>query len=388
MGVLLSRYPDMDAKQVRDLMFTTSDNKMSDGVRFLGTGQTSPTRASIAWTAPDGLPDERWGWGIPDLAKGMYGPGQFLSPMTYNMEEAPLDVWSNDISQIAIKERERADREWLAGYQEQGIAYAGEFSPNVLKPDGTLDDRAFVLQGILNDPYVQAITNGHPEMYDKIPYEDAVKWRREWMDARAAYIQNNIDNNLYAASLTKQGPGTLIMTGDDTYEGGTTVEGGQLSITGSHASSIDVQGGTLGGSGFVAGSIDVDSGVLQPGLSSEEAADAESITDAVVEPGNVLNVGGDVTVSRAGRLAITVSGDHDYTSVRTAGDLVLDGELDLDVRAPLTPGTVLTIMSGDSIRGNFHALPERRILIAGRHMFRVSYQGGEVTLTVVRRLPG
>ncbi|MFJ6228355.1 S8 family serine peptidase, partial [Bacillus paranthracis] len=125
MGVLLSRYPNMDAKQVRELMFTTANNKMSDGVRFLGTGQTSPSGASIAWTAPDGLPDERWGWGIPDLAKGMYGPGQLLSPMTYNMDKAPLDVWSNDISQIAIKEREREDLEWLARYKEQGIAYAG-----------------------------------------------------------------------------------------------------------------------------------------------------------------------------------------------------------------------------------------------------------------------
>ncbi|MET8312172.1 S8 family serine peptidase [Micromonospora sp. NPDC005173] len=387
MGVLLSRYPNMDAKQVRELMLTTANNKMSDGVRFLGTGQTSPSGASIAWTAPDGLPDERWGWGIPDLAKGMYGPGQLLSPMTYNMDKAPLDVWSNDISQIAIKEREREDLEWLAGYKEQGIAYAGEFNPNVLNPDGTLNEQAFMLQGILADPYIQAITNGHPELYDKITYEDAVKWRKEWMDERAAYIQNNIDNNLYAASLTKQGPGTLIMTGDDTYKGGTTVEGGKLSITGSHASSIDVKGGTLGGSGFVAGSIDVDSGVLQPGLSSGEAASAASITLTDVAPGNVLNVGGDVTVSRAGRLAITISGDHDYTSVRAAGDLVLDGELALDIRAPLTPGTVLTIMRGDSIQGNFHSLPERRILNAGHHMFRVSYQDGDVTLTVVRTLP-
>ncbi|MFF0371963.1 S8 family serine peptidase [Micromonospora sp. NPDC005087] len=388
MGVLLSRYPNMDAKQVRELMFTTANNKMSDGVRFLGTGQTSPSGASIAWTAPDGLPDERWGWGIPDLAKGMYGPGQILSPMTYNMDKAPLDVWSNDISQIAIKEREREDLEWLAGYKEQGIAYAGEFSPNVLNPDGALNEQAFMLQGILADPYIQAITNGHPALYDKITYEDAVKWRKEWMDERAAYIQNNIDNNLYTASLTKQGPGTLIMTGDDTYEGGTTVEGGKLSITGSHASSIDVKGGTLGGSGFVAGSIDVDSGVLQPGLSSGEAASAASITLTDVAPGNVVNVGGDVTVSRAGRLAITISGDHDYTSVRAAGDLVLDGELALDIRAPLTPGTVLTIMSGDSIKGNFRSLPERRILNAGHHMFRVSYQDGDLTLTVVRTLPG
>jgi subtilase-type serine protease len=386
-GVLLSRYPNMDAKQVRELMFTTANNKMSDGVRFLGTGQTSPSGASIAWTAPDGLPDDRWGWGIPDLAKGMYGPGQFLSPMTYKMDKAPLDVWSNDINQIAIKERERADLEWLAGYKEHGIAYAGEFSPNVLNPDGTLSEQAFMLQGILADPYIQAITNGHPEFYDKITYEDAVKWRKEWMDARAAYIQNKIDNNLYTASLVKQGPGTLIMTGDDTYDGGTTVEGGKLSVNGSHAGSIDVKGGTLGGSGFVAGSIDVDSGVLQPGLSTGEAGEAASITDADVAPGNGLDVGGDVTVSRAGRLAITISGDHDYTSVRAAGDLVLDGELALDIRAPLTPGTVLTIMSGDSIQGNFHSLPERRILNAGHHMFRVSYQDGDVTLTAVRTLP-
>ncbi|WP_420000128.1 S8 family serine peptidase [Streptomyces boninensis] len=384
MGVLLSRYPNMDAKQVRELMLTTANNKMSDGVRFLGTGQTSPTGKSIAWTAPDGLPDERWGWGIPDLAKGMYGPGQLLGPMTYTMNKAPLDVWSNDIGQIAIKEREREDREWLARYKEQGIAYAGEFSPNVLKPDGKLDERAFVLQGILADPQVQEITDGHPELYDKISHEDAVKWRKEWMGKRAAYIQDNIDNKRYTASLTKRGRGTLIMTGDNTYKGGTTVEGGKLSITGSHASSIDVNGGKLGGTGFVAGGIDVDRGVLEPGLSAKEAASALSVNLTEVAPGNVLKAGGDVTVGRAGRLDITISGDRDYTSVRTEGDLVLRGELALDVRTSLKRGTVLTIMSGDSARGHFHGLPERRILKAGRHMFRVSYRDGDVTLTVVR----
>jgi subtilase-type serine protease len=163
MGVLMSRYPNMTAMQAREVLFTTANNRMSDGVRFLGTGQTSPSGASIAWTAPDGLPDDRWGWGIPDLANGMYGPGQFLSPMKYDMSKAPVDVWSNDISQIAIKQRESEDKQWLASYKAQGIAMAGEFSPNVLNPDGTLNPQAFMLLSILDDPDIPALTNlPHP----------------------------------------------------------------------------------------------------------------------------------------------------------------------------------------------------------------------------------
>jgi subtilase-type serine protease len=381
MGVLLSRYPDMNAKQVRDLMFTTANNRMSDGVRFLGTGQTSPTGASIAWTAPDGLPDERWGWGIPDLAKGMRGPSQFLRPMTYDMKERALDVWSNDISQVAIKEREREDLEWLAGYKQQGIAYAGEFSPNVLKPDGALDEQAFMLQSILGDPHIQAITDGHPEMYDKIPYEDAVKWRKEWMDARAADIQRKIDNNLYSASLTKQGPGTLILAGDNTYEGDTAVEGGKLSITGSHASSIGVDGGTLGGTGSVAGSIDVDSGVLQPGLTPEEAA--ALFTD---DRGNVLHAGGDVRLGGASRLVVAVRSANDYGRLRVDGDLTLGGALVLDLQEDLTPGAALTIATGRSLTGTFTGLPEGSFLRLDDHVFQISYRNHQVTLTLVAEL--
>ena len=129
-------------------------------------------------------------------------------------------------------------------------------------------------------------------------------------------------------------------------------------------------------------SIDVDGGVLQPGLAPEEA---ERITDVSVEPGNVLNAGGDVSVGRKGRVAVTIRGDDDYTSVRAAGDLVLAGELALDVDGALTRGTVLTIMSGRSITGRFHALPEGRVVRAGGHLFRVSYRDSSVTLTVMRR---
>lgn len=73
--------------------------------------------------------------------------------------------------------------------------------------------------------------------------------------------------------------------------------------------------------------------MLQPGLAPEEA---ESITDVSAEPGNVLNAGGDVSVGRKGRVAVTIRGDDDYTSVRAAGDVVLAGELTLDVHGSLT----------------------------------------------------
>ena len=84
---------------------------------------------------------------------------------------------------------------------------------------------------------------------------------------------------------------------------------------------------------------------------------------------------------------MTIRGDRDHTSVRAAGDLELSGKLTLDVRGPLTRGTVLTIMSGRSISGHFHRVPERSVLRADGYLFRVSYKNDSVTLTVMSKLP-
>ncbi|MFU8850739.1 hypothetical protein ACNAW0_07110 [Micromonospora sp. SL1-18] len=44
-------------------------------------------------------------------------------------------------------------------------------------------------------------------------------------------------------------------------------------------------------------------------------------------------------------------------------------------------------MSGKSIKGALHALPENRVLNVGGHLFRVSYKNNSMTLTVMQAVP-
>ena len=63
---------------------------------------------------------------------------------------------------------------------------------------------------------------------------------------------------------------------------------------------------------------------------------------------------------------MTVRSASDYTSVQADGDLVLDGELALDVQGALAKGTVLTIMSGSVDRGHVPQPPREARLARGR----------------------
>jgi len=334
LSLVMKRFPYMTNEQALYTMFTTG--RQNDTINDAsGAAVPNPTRGEMVQ-----VPDRRNGWNTPNLGDAFKGPGQLLGPVKVDTH-GYSDVWSNDISDVAIRAREQEDADEDAAWEATKVA--------------------------------KGWTHGLPPGASDIDKSDfAIGKRRE--KAREARI--------YKGSLTKRGKGTLFLTGDDTWHGKGTVRAGKLSVVGSHASSIDVDGGTLGGSGSVERSIDVDGGVLRPGLAPEEA---ERITDVSVEPGNVLNAGGDVSVGRKGRVAVTIRGDDDYTSVRAAGDLVLAGELALDVDGALTRGTVLTIMSGRSITGRFRALPEGRVVRAGGHRFRISYRDSSVTLTVVRR---
>ena len=64
--------------------------------------------------------------------------------------------------------------------------------------------------------------------------------------------------------LDKQGGGTLVLTGENTYDGGTTITEGRLLVNNSSGSGtgsgpVTVNAGTLGGTGAIAGAVTVNS---------------------------------------------------------------------------------------------------------------------------------
>jgi autotransporter-associated beta strand protein len=333
LALIMQRFPYMTNEQALYTMFTTGrqNNTINDAA---GNPVPNPTRGQIVR-----VPDARNGWHTVSLREALKGPGQLLGPFHVDTRGYD-DVWSNDISDVAIRTREQEDAAeaaaWKATKVEKGWTHG-------LPPDASDTDK----------------------------WDFALGTRRE--KAR--------DARVYEGSLTKRGDGILFLAGNDTWRGTSTVLGGRLSVVGTHAGPVDVRGGTLGGSGSVAGGITVADGVLQPGVTPEEA---EHAADEHVVRGEVLSVGGDVRFGRQGRLAAAIYGDGRHTSVRASGDLALRGKLHLDARGSLTRGTVLTIMSGRSISGRFDALPEGSVVHADGHQFRVSYKNNSVTLTVLR----
>ena len=235
LAVLMDRYGQMDALQVRDVMLTTATHKNGD-------------QNYEGWTAAEGEVDDRYGWGMPDLDKGMYGIGQFLGKFDYNMRAGSLDVWSNDISQVALDQREKEELAWKT------VAEKWMKNPTLTLGAEYTEAEKKLIGEILLD------TNDEIVGIDKetIAEADAIAWRKEYFQKRLDAINAKIDGKLYDGSLVKRGEGTLVMTGNNTYRGGTTVEGGKLlgfaesfGVTGDDGNAkangkVVVNGGTFG----------------------------------------------------------------------------------------------------------------------------------------------
>src|SRR5262249_41838311 len=148
---------------------------------------------------------------------------------------------------------------------------------------------------------------------------------------------------------------------------------------GTQGSGVTVtSGGTLGGTGTVTGPIAVLSGgVLWPGVTASEAA---GITAVTVAPGNVLHAGV-AKIGVGGSFVATLKAGGASSRLAASGAVVLGGSLRLDVTAAPNPGDVYTLIQAGSLQGTFSGLPEGALLSAGGRQYRISYQGGKVTVT-------
>ncbi len=206
LALVMERYPYMNNEQALQVLLTTATQL--DG---------SITDA----------PSTKVGWGVPDLGRAMHGPGQLLGPTDYTLAAGQGDVWSNAISDKALIQRQTEDSAERTAWQQ------------------TLKDKGWE-NGVAANASQQ----------DKTDY--AVGSAR---DAAAA-------QRIYQGSLIKSGAGTLVLTGDNTYRGTTTVNGGLLAVNGSLTSAVTVNdSGTLGGSGRIASLTANSGGTVAPGNS-------------------------------------------------------------------------------------------------------------------------
>jgi len=336
LNLIMQRFPYLTNEQALYAMFTTGRQNATIG----NPAVTNPTRGQIVQ-----VPDSRNGWGTVNLRDAFRGPGQLLGQFKVDTHGFS-DVWSNDISDVAIRARQQEDAAEEALWQAAGVTQACVSS----LPAGSLRDADFAAG-----------------------------------QARAAARKTRI----YSGELVKQGDGTLFLTGANTYTGQTTVSGGKLSINKSllspgaplPASAVLVSGGTLGGKGQVGGTVSVLSGIIWPGLSPSEAA---FINDGATTAGDVLTVGG-VKLAPNGTFATTIRSDSDYTQLVSTGNVALgNSKLMLDVQGTPATGSVLTIISaGSPIIGQFAGLGEGGIIIDGGRQYRISYLGNKVTLTAL-----
>ena len=159
------------------------------------------------------------------------------------------------------------------------------------------------------------------------------------LGAGGGIFDTNGNNVTFATGLTgtgglaKQGLGTLNLTGNNTYSGGTAVLAGTLAVNGSVAGNVAVgAAGTLGGNGTIAGNV-VNAGILAPGNSigtltvngnyTQAAGSTYQVEANAAGQADRINVGGAAAIQGGTVQVLAQPGSYanstTYTIVRATG---------------------------------------------------------------------
>ncbi|KQZ73892.1 hypothetical protein ASE06_16385 [Sphingopyxis sp. Root214] len=127
-----------------------------------------------------------------------------------------------------------------------------------------------------------------------------------------------------AGGLTKDGAGTLTLSGASSYAGATLVNAGTLLVNGDQSAATGLMtvfsGAALGGNGTIGGNVDLlDGGILAPGTSA----------GTLTINGNLSLAGGSILNYEFGQADVAGGALNDLVNV--GGDLTLDGTINVTV---------------------------------------------------------
>ena len=178
-----------------------------------------------------------------------------------------------------------------------------------------------------------------------------------------------------ARAITKTGGGVMVVTGDNLYTGGTTIDNGTLLVnntagSGVGSGAVAIDGGTLGGTGTVGASVSMGAGggFVSPGASV-----------------GALRIEGDLDLTSAGGAGLYVEIDATNAyDVLTVTGLVTLGESMLVGEVGYAPGSndtffILVNEGTEAINGTFGGIAQGDTVELDGTAFNVSYEGDSET---------
>ncbi|CRI55396.1 membrane protein [Pseudomonas sp. CCOS 191] len=175
--------------------------------------------------------------------------------------------------------------------------------------------------------------------------------------------------------LTKQGIGTLVLSGNNTYSGPTLVNQGRLAVNGSLQSTVTVNdGGVLGGNGRIGALVVSRGGVVAPGNSIGTLRVASDVT---FQPGSTYAV----EVDSTGSDRLVSDGQIAVGGANLALDLQNPGVSLQSQQATSLVGRQFDILdAAGGVQGSFAQVQSNALFLGGG----LAYTGSGVRLAVQR----